>query len=204
VEAVARGGIVTDRSGLYAKVGLASAAAGLLAVGLAVGFTWPDNSLGVYLQARQNQARIVRALETRIAREPDPLTQAFYRAWLAEEQGDLAGAIAGFESVRQGAPIEKPLHLHATLRLGQSVGRSGDPAREIEIYRSLMERHPGASRLGQIFFHLRRDERGPALYLLEEALAQDARDGSLGQYRQAAREIRDDLHGPAARPGRRP
>jgi len=67
-----------------------------------------------------------------------------------------------------------------------------------------MDRHPGASRLGQIFFHLRRDERGPALHLLEEALAQDARDGSLGQYRQTAREIRDHLHGPAARPGHRP
>ena len=186
------------------KVGLASAVAGLLAVGAAVGLTWPDNSLGVYLQARQNHARTVHALEARIARESDPLARAFYRAWLAEERGDLAGAIAGFEAVRQGAAVERPLHLHATLRLGQSLGRSGDPAREIETYRSLMDRHPGASRLGQIFFHLRRDERSPALYLLEEALAQDARDGSLGQYRQTAREIRDGLHEPAARPDHRP
>lgn len=195
---------MTAKTRLFLKMGLASAAVGLLGAGLAVYLTWPDNSLGAYLRARQNHAKIVQALERRIAGEPDPLARTFYRAWLAEERGDLTGAIAGFEAVRQGAAVEKTLHLHATLRLGQSYGRNGDPERELETYRSLMGRHPGAARLGQIFFHLRRDERGPALALLEEALAQDTRDGSLGQYRQTAREIRDDLHESAQPRGHRP
>ncbi len=184
---------------LFLRMGLGSALAGMVGVLLALILTWPQNSLGMYLRLRDDQAKIVRALELRAARESNPLERAFYRAWLAEEEGDVAGAIAGFREVQASADREGSLYVRATLRLGQSHGRNGDPERELAVYRSLLDRHPGASRLGQILFHLRRDERAEALALLEVALAQDTQDGSLGQYRQAAREIRDRLRTPGAR-----
>lgn len=190
---------MTAKTRLFLHMGLGSALAGVVGVILAVYLTWPQNSLGAYLQLRDDQAKIIRALEGRIAGESDPLVRTFYQAWLAEERGDLAGAIAGFREVQSRADRDGSLSVRATLRLGQSYGRNGEPERELATYQSLMERHPGASRLGQIFYHLRRDEQAEALALLEVALAQDARDGSLGRYRQAAHQIRDGLRASAPR-----
>lgn len=182
---------------------LLSAAVGLAGTAVAVGLTWPENSLGAYLHARRSQAEVIRLLGRRISAEPDPLVRAFYQAWQDEEQGDVPGAIRGFDRVARGADPDSSLALHATLRLGQSYGHNRQPEQELAVYRGLMERHPGASRLSQAFFHLRRKEHRAALDLLEEALAQDARDGSLGGYRELAESIRRRLAGPgpaAARP----
>jgi tetratricopeptide (TPR) repeat protein len=183
-------------------MGLASSLAGVIGVVLALGITWPQNSLGSYLKSREDHAKIVRALENRVAGETDPVERAFYQSWLAEERGDLAGAIAGFQEVLGRTDPDGPLYVRATLRLGQTYGRNGEPERELAIYEGLIERHPGASFLGRIFFRLRRGERAEALALLEVALRRDAQDGSLGHYREVARQIRDELqasgHGASA------
>jgi tetratricopeptide (TPR) repeat protein len=196
---------VTPKIRLFLRVGLASAMAGTIGVALAVALTWPQNSLGGYLKSRENHNKIVRALEDRIAGETDPAERAFYQSWLAEERGELAAAIAGFQDVRDRTGRDGPLYVRATLRLGQSYGRSGDPERELATYEGLMERHPGAGLLGQIFFRLRRGERAEASALLDVALRRDAQDGSLGHYRDVARQIQNDLQAagygtPAGRP----
>ena len=196
---------VDAKARLFLRMGLGSALAGVVGVILALVLTWPQNSLGAYFRLRDDQAKIIRALEDRDAGESHPVERTFYQAWLAEERGDLAGAIVGFREVQDRADQAGRLYVRATLRLGQSYGRNGELEREMTVYRSLMDRHPGASRLGQIFYHLRRDEQAEALALLEVALVQDAQDGSLDQYRQAAREIRDGLRArasgiPAGRP----
>lgn len=192
---------MTAKSRLFLRMGLGSALAGVATVSLAVFLTWPQNSLGAYLQLRDDRAKVIRALEGRVAGESDLVVRAFFQAWLAEERGDLAGAIAGFREVQGRAEQDGSLYVRATIRLGQSYGRNGEPERELATYQGLMERHPGAGRLSQIFYRLRRDERTEALTLLEAALAQDAQDGSLGQYRHIARQIRDGLR--ASVPGAR-
>jgi hypothetical protein len=190
---------VNAKTRLFLRMGVGSALAGMVGVILVLVLTWPQNSLGAYFRLRDDQGKIIRALERRIAGESNPLEQAFYQAWLTEEQGDQAGAIAGFREVQDRADRGGSLYVRATLRLGQSYGRNGEFERELAAYQSLMARHPGASRLGQILFHLRHDERVEALAMLEIALAQDGQDGSLGQYRQTAREIRDGLRAPGTR-----
>jgi tetratricopeptide (TPR) repeat protein len=187
---------MTAKARLFLQMILGSAAIGLAGVVLAVYLTWPVNSLGANLKIRSNQARILRALEERIAREPDPLLRRFFEAWHAEEQGDLTGAIGGFRGVREATDEAGTLYVHASLRLGQSYGRNGEPDRELAVYQGLISRHPGASRLSQALFHLRRGERAEALALLETAVAQDAADGSLGHYAETARTMRDDLRIP--------
>jgi tetratricopeptide (TPR) repeat protein len=167
--------------------------------------TWPDNSLGVYLHERRNREANIRALESRIARESDPHSLSFYRAWLAEEQGDLGEAIQGFRSLRDAASPGSPLHLRSSLRLGLAYGLKGQSDEELTVYQGLMERYPGPSRLSQATYHLRRGDRDQARRLLDEALARDERDGSLGQDRQMALSLRAGL-GPARRdaPSRAP
>jgi len=189
----------TARARLFLRMLLGSAAIGLAGAALAVYLTWPVNSLGAHLRIRRNQAEILRALDDRIARESDPLLRRFFAAWRDEEGGDLPGAIRGFREVREATEAAGTLHLHASLRLGLSYGRNGEPERELAVYRELMPLHPGASRLSQALFHLRRGERAEALSLLEAAAAQDAADGSLGHYAATVRAMRDDLRASAAR-----
>jgi hypothetical protein len=170
-----------------------SSGLGVAAVAIMIYATWPDNTLGIYLHVRRNREANVRALEARIAAETDPGWRAFYQAWLAEEKGDLDDAIRGFSVLREKAPLGTPLHLNSSLRLGLAYGRNGNPERELAIYQGLMERYPGPSRLSQATFHLRRHEAARARTMLDEALAQDARDGSLGPQRQFAQGLRDGL-----------
>jgi tetratricopeptide (TPR) repeat protein len=147
----------------------------------------------VYLHERRNRDANIRALEWRIAQEAEPHSQAFYRAWLAEERGDLDGAIRGFRSLQEGVSPDSPLHLKSSLRLGLAYGLNGQPDQELAAYQSLMERYPGASRLSQATYHLRRGDRDQARRLLDEALARDERDGSLGSDRDIARTLRSRL-----------
>lgn len=170
-----------------------SSAIGLVAVAVATYVTWPANTLGNYLRDRRAREENVRALETRIATEADPLSREYYQAWLAEEKGDLAGAIRGFQSLRDKVPPGTPLHLLSWLRLGLAHGRNGDLERELATYQELMGPYPGASRLSQATFYLRRGDRNLARAVLDEALAQDAKDGSLGTDRQMAQVLRNGL-----------
>ena len=178
-----------------------SSGVGLLAVAAMISLTWPANTLGNFLHARQSRAANVRALEMRVSVEPDPLQRAFYQAWLAEEKGDLGEAIRGFGAVRDETRPGTLLHLHSSLRLGLAYGKNGEADRELATYQALMGQYPGASRLSQATFHLRRREMDRARTLLDTALAQDARDGSLGGHRQMAQQLRDGLGlGPGAGP----
>ena len=163
--------------------------------------TWPDNAVGVYLHERRNREANLRALEWRMAQETEPTSHAFYQAWLAEEKGDLEGAIRGFQSLRDGTPGGSALYLKSSLRLGLAYGRNGQSDQELAVYEGLMERYPGQSRLSQATYHLRKGDRLRARRLLDDALAQDARDGSLGPDRQFAEYLRAGL-GPAQ--GERP
>ncbi|HSB82157.1 MAG TPA: hypothetical protein VLM91_25525 [Candidatus Methylomirabilis sp.] len=172
---------------------------GLVGVAAATYVTWPANTLGDYLHHRRTQQEIIRSLERRIAAEPDLLTREFYQAWLAEEKGDLAEAIRGFESLRARARPGTTLHLHSSLRLGLAHGLNHEAAEELATYRALMTRYPGPSLLSQTMFHLRHGQRDQARALLDQALAQDARDGSLGDDRQLAITLRHRL-GPARAP----
>ncbi len=178
-----------------------SSGIGVAAVAIMTYATWPDNTLGVYLYVRRHREANVRALGARIAAETDPGWRAFYQAWLAEEKGDLDDAIRGFSALRDKAPLGTPLHLKSSLRLGLAYGSNGNPERELVIYQGLMERYPGPSRLSQATFFLRRHEAARARALLDEALAQDVRDGSLGAERQFAQSLRDGLEpGPRGGP----
>jgi hypothetical protein len=170
---------------------------------LAIYVTWPANVVGNYLNDRRNREATVRALEWRIGNEADPLERRFYQAWLAEEKRDLKGAIRGFHALREEVPPGTPLHLRSSLRLGLAYGLNRQPERELQTYLALMERYPGASRLSQATFHLRRRETDRARALLDAALAQDAQDGSLGAHRQLARQLRDGL-GPGPEAGGSP
>lgn len=166
---------------------------GLVVIAAALYATWPDNVVGVYLHERRNREANVRALEHRIAQEADPGHGAFYQAWLAEETGDFEGAIQGFRSARDGAQPGTRLHLTGSLRLGLAYGLNNQPDRELAVYRALMERYPGPSRLSQAMYHLRHGDRDQARRLLDEALARDGQDGSLGSDRALALSIRAGL-----------
>ncbi len=155
--------------------------------------TWPDNSVGLYLHERRNREANIRALEWRITQEPEPHAQAFFRAWLAEERGDLDGAIHGFRELRDRVPPTSPLHLRSSLRLALAYGLSGQPEQELAIYRGLREWYPGPSCLSQAMYHLRRGDKDQARRLLDEALAHDERDQSLGSDRDLARSLRAGL-----------
>jgi tetratricopeptide (TPR) repeat protein len=155
--------------------------------------TWPDNSVALYLHERRNRDANIRALEWRIAQEPEENARSFFRAWLAEERGDLDRAIDGFRTLRDAVSPDSSLHLRSALRLGQAYGLKGQPDHELAVYQGLMARYPGPSRLSQATYHLRRGDKDQARRLLEEALARDARDGSLGQDRQMALSLRAGL-----------
>jgi len=169
---------------------------GLIGIVATIHSTWPNNFAGVFLNERRNREANIRALEWRITEETDPGGRAFYQAWLAEEKGDLEEAIRGFRSLRDAAPPGTGLHLTSSLRLGLAYGRNGQPDEELAIYQGLMGPYPGRSRLSQATYHLRRGERDQARRLLDDALARDERDGSLGSDRKFVLGLRAGL-GPA-------
>ena len=166
---------------------------GLIGIAATIHSTWPNNFAGVFLNERRNREANIRALEWRITQETEPTGQAFYQAWLAEEKGDLDNAIRGFRSLRDAAPPGTGLHLTSSLRLGLAYGRNRQPDEELAVYQELMERYPGPSRLSQATYHLRRGERDQARRLLDDALARDERDGSLGSDRQFVLSLRAGL-----------
>ncbi len=155
--------------------------------------TWPANAVANYFHDRRNQQANVRALEWRIGAETDPLERRFYQAWLAEEKDDLKGAIRGFQYLRDDARPGTPLHLKASLRLGLAYGLNRQPERELQTYLALKEHYPGPSRLSQATFYLRQGDRKQARRVLDEALAQDAKDGSLGTQRGFAEYLRGEV-----------
>lgn len=171
---------------------------GLVGIAATIHSTWPNNFAGVFLNERRNRDANIRALEWRIGQETEAAGQAFYQAWLAEEKGDLEGAIRGFRSLRDAASPGTRLHLTSSLRLGLAYGRNGQPDEELAIYQGLIGRYPGPSRLSQATYHLRRGERDQARRLLDDALASDERDGSLGSDRQFVLSLRAGL-GPVPR-----
>jgi hypothetical protein len=186
---------------------LISAVGTLATVGVAVYLTWPDNRVGDHVRVWQAQRETIRALERRVAGESDPLIRRYYAAWLSEERGDVPEAIREFRALRDQASPGTDLHLHCSLRLGLAYGLNREPERELAVYRDLLARYPGASRLSQATFHLRRGEAAPARRLLTEALAQDAADRSLGASRPMAQAILDEIRSqgvPPARGGERP
>ena len=170
-----------------------SASLGLVGVAVTTYATWPANTLGNYLRNRQAHQQIILALERRTSAERDSLTREFYQAWLAEEKGNLAGAIQGFQSLREKTRPGTPLHLHSSLRLGLAYGLNRDLKQELATYQGLMDQYPGASRLSQATFYLRRGEAERARVLLDEALGQDEKDGSLGTSRRLAQDLRNGL-----------
>ena len=125
--------------------------------------------------------------------ETEPTTQAFYQAWLAEEKGDLNKAIQGFKTLRDGAPPGTEFHLRTALRLGLAYGLNREPAQELETYQALMDRYPGPSRLSQATFYMRHGDKDLARKSLDDALAKDDRDGSLGTHRPLAQALRAGL-----------
>jgi len=166
---------------------------GLIGIAATIHSTWPNNFAGVFLHERRNREANIRALEWRITQEAEPAGRAFYQAWLAEEKGDLDDAIRGFRSLRDAAPPGTRLYLTHSLRLGLAYGRNGQPDEELAIYQGLMGSYPGPSRLSQATYHLRRGGRDQARRLLDDALARDERDGSLGSQRQFALLLRAGL-----------
>ena len=170
-----------------------SASLGLVGVAVTTYATWPANTLGNYMRNRQAHQQIILALERRTSAERDSLTREFYQAWLAEEKGNLAGAIQGFQSLREKTRPGTPLHLHSSLRLGLAYGLNRDLKQELATYQGLMDQYPGASRLSQATFYLRRGEAERARVLLDEALGQDEKDGSLGTSRRLAQDLRNGL-----------
>jgi len=184
---------VTAKSKRLASVMCLALGTGLIGVAAAAWVTWPNNFAGVFLNERRNRGSNIRALEWRVTQETEPAGQAFFQAWLAEEKGDLDGAIRGFQSLRDGATPGTALHLKSSLRLGLAYGRNRQPDQELAIYQGLMARYPGPSRLSQATYHLRRGEKDQARRLLDDALARDERDGSLGSQRQFALSLRAGL-----------
>lgn len=174
--------------------------AALTGIAATIHVTWPNNFAGVFVNERRNRAANIRALEWRITQETDPSGRAFYEAWLAEEKGDLERAIRGFRTLRDAVPPGTGLYLTRSLRLGLAYGRNGQPDEELAIYQGLMGSYPGPSRLSQATYHLRRGEREQARRMLDDALKQDERDGSLGSERAFVRALRAGL-GPAPNGG---
>jgi tetratricopeptide (TPR) repeat protein len=166
---------------------------GLVAVAVMLYANWPDNAVGVYLNERSNREANIRALEWRVTQEIEGADRDFFRAWLAEEKGDLDEAIRGFQSLRDGAAPGTAFHLKNALRLGLAYGNNRQPDEELAVYQGLMGRYPGPSRLSQAMYRLRRGEKEEALRLLDDALALDERDGSLGTQRDFALFLRAGL-----------
>jgi hypothetical protein len=152
--------------------------------------TWPANTLGNYVRDRRNREGNIRALTLRIESEMDPLEGRFYQAWSAEAKQDLQGALRGFQTVRAETRPGTDPHLRSSLRLGLAYGQNHQPDQEPATHRALMDQYPGPSRLSQATFYLRRGERDHARVMLDQALAQDARDGSLGPDRHLAQYLR--------------
>jgi tetratricopeptide (TPR) repeat protein len=184
---------VTAKTRRLLEILVGSSVLGLVAVAIMTYVTWPTNTLGNYIRDRQNREANIRTITWRIERESDPLQRRFYQAMLAEEKGDLDGAIRGFKSLRDDLQPGTKLHLTSALRLGLAYGQNRQPEQQLATYQALMDRYPGQSRLSQAVFHLRRGERERARVLLDEALAQDEKDGSLGAERQFALSLRSGL-----------
>jgi len=166
---------------------------GLVALTAIVYATWPDNAVGLYLHERRNREANIRTLEGRIAKETEPGARSFYQAWLAEEKGDLRGAIREFQALRDRMPPGTLLHLKSSLRLGLAYGRNRQPDQELATYQGLMVRYPGPSRLSQATYHLRQGDKDQARRVLDDALTRDEHDGSLGSDRQLALFLRAGL-----------
>ena len=184
---------MTGKSKKLLGIALLSLVVGLGGVAATVYATWPNNVLGVYLFERENRQANIRALEWRVSTETDPASRAFFQAWLAEEKGDLAQAIRGFQSLRDAARPGTPFYLRTSLRLGLAYGLNHEPERELANYLALNDQYPGPSRLSQATFHLRRGEKEQARRALDEALDRDERDGSLGADRAFAQSLRAGL-----------
>jgi len=184
---------VTGKSKKLLGIAALSLVIGLGGVAATVYATWPNNALGVYLLERENRQANIRALEWRVSMETDPTSRAFFQAWLAEEKGDLAQAIRGFQSLRDAARPGTPFYLRTSLRLGLAYGLNHEPERELATYQALDDQYPGSSRLSQATFHLRRGEKEQARRALDEALDRDERDGSLGADRPFAQSLRAGL-----------
>ncbi len=172
----------------------------IIFLGLGVGgvaatayLTWPNNVLGLYLHERRNRAANIHALEWRVSHETDPAYKTFYQAWLAEEKGDLSQAIRSFQSLRDAAIPGTEIHLRSSLRLGLAYGLNDEPERELALYLAMMDRYPGPSRLSQAFFYMRHGKRELARKTLDDALARDKEDGSLGSHRAFAQSLRAGL-----------
>ena len=163
---------------------------GLVGVAIVTYVTWPANTLGNYVRDRQNREANIHFLTMRIDSEKDPLERRFYKAWLAEEKQDLQAAIRDFRALRADTQPGTKLHLRTSLRLGLAYGQNHQPAEELSIYEALMSQYPGPSRVSQAMFYLRQDDKDHARVLLDEALAQDEKDGSLGPDRQFAHYLR--------------
>ena len=166
-------------------------ALGLSLVGVVVitYLTWPANLFGDYVRIRQNREANIRTLTKGIEREADPFERRFYQAMLAEEKGELEKAIRGLQSLRDDAEPGSKFHLKVTLRLGQVYGLNRQPEEELATYQALMNQYPGPSRLSQAAFYLRQGDRSRARALLDEALVQDEKDGSLGSDRRFAQQL---------------
>lgn len=184
---------MTGESKKLLGIAVLSLVVGLGGVAATVYLTWPNNVLGVYLHERENRQANIRALEWRVSMETEPASRAFFQAWLAEEKGDLAQAIRGFQSLRDAARPGTPFHLRTSLRLGLAYGLNHEPERELATYKALDDQYPGSSRLSQATFHLRRGEKEQARRALDEALDRDERDGSLGADRAFAQSLRAGL-----------
>lgn len=184
---------MTAKTRRLLEILVVSSVLGLVAVAVATYVTWPTNTLGNYIRDRQNREANIRTITGAIDREVDPSRRRFYQAMLAEEMGDLDGAIRGFKSLHDDLPPGTKLHLDSALRLGLAYGANRQPEQQLATYQALMPWYPGQSRLSQAVFHLRRGERERARILLDEALTQDEKDGSLGTNRQLARGLRSGL-----------
>ena len=184
---------MTGKSKKLLGIAVLSLVVGLGGVAATVHLTWPNNALGVYLLERENRQANIRSLEWRVSMETEPASRAFFQAWLAEEKGDLAQAIRGFQSLRDAARPGTPFHLLTSRRLGLAYGLNHEPERELATYQALNDQYPGSSRLSQATFHLRRGEKEQARRMLDEALDRDERDGSLGADRPFAQSLRAGL-----------
>jgi hypothetical protein len=140
-------------------------------------------------------------LERRVATEKDPVLRAYYQAWLTAERGHTRQAMAEYRAVRATATPGSRLQVQAALRLGRLHGEVGEYAEELAIYEGLMAQHPAASLIAQGMYYTRRGDRDRARALLDEALARDAVDGSLGEDRALARSLRNNLR-PAGAPAK--
>ena len=198
--AASPGALVKAQSKRFLAIAALSLGLALSGVAVTVYLTWPNNALGLYLHERKNREANIRALESRVSVETDPTSRAFYQAWLAEEKGDLDQAIQGFQLLRDEARPGTEFYLRTSLRLGLAYGLNHEPERELATYQALMDRHPGPSRLSQATFFMRQGDKDRARKTLDDALAQDDRDGSLGAHRPFAQSLRAGL-GPEQREG---